>query len=207
MRLSSDVINRSEQRNNPLGEREIVLRGLAIPSIEHLSVTRDQFDAIDLSDNRITRIDNFPRLLRLTTLSLSGNNIESFDVKNLVTNVPNLRNLVLTNNKVTGLQAIANIGSAWSHLEFLTLVGNPVVRREHYRLYTVVKIPSLKVLDFVKVKEKERDCARRLEVSAVGAVLEGDVRLESKEWGGNIVMSETKQRNINITIKEVYILL
>jgi len=204
MRLSADVINRSEQRNNPLGEREIVLRGLAIPSIEHLSVTRDQFDAIDLADNRITRIDNFPRLLRLTSLSLSGNNIESFDVRNLVTNVPNLRNLVLTNNKVTGLHEVANIGSAWKQLEFLTLVGNPVVRREHYRLYTILKIPTLRVLDFVKVKETERNCARRLEISAAGAELEGDVRLESQEWEKDVVMSEKKQRNLNLSIKEVF---
>lgn len=204
MRLSADVINQSEQRSNPLGEREIILRGLAIPSIEHLSVTRDQFDAIDLADNRLTRIDNFPRLFRLTSLSLSGNNIESFDISNLAMNIPNLRNLVLTCNKVSSLQDIASIGCSFKKLDFLALVGNPVVRREHYRLYAILKIPTLRILDFVRVQEKERNCARRLEISASGAALEGDVRLEAKKSERDLLWNKIKHRNKNLSIKEVF---
>jgi U2 small nuclear ribonucleoprotein A' len=126
MRLSADIISQSEQRSNALGEREIILRGLAIPAIEHLGATRDHFDAIDFADNRITRVENFPRLLRLSSLFLSGNSIESIDSKNLKTNVPNLKNLVLTNNRISGLHEIGNVAEACSQLEFLTLTGNPV---------------------------------------------------------------------------------
>ena len=46
MRLSAELLGSAEQRTNPLGEREIVLRGLAIPAIEHLAVTRDAVDAM-----------------------------------------------------------------------------------------------------------------------------------------------------------------
>ena len=52
--------------------------------------------------------------------------------------------------------------------------------RQHYRLYTINKIPTLKVLDFTKVKEAEREKAKRLAMSAAGAALEGDVRLEAR---------------------------
>eukprot|EP00339_Tiarina_fusa_P003991 CAMPEP_0117057576 /NCGR_PEP_ID=MMETSP0472-20121206/39997_1 /TAXON_ID=693140 ORGANISM="Tiarina fusus, Strain LIS" /NCGR_SAMPLE_ID=MMETSP0472 /ASSEMBLY_ACC=CAM_ASM_000603 /LENGTH=104 /DNA_ID=CAMNT_0004774565 /DNA_START=38 /DNA_END=352 /DNA_ORIENTATION=- len=90
MRLSAELLGSSEQRTNPLGEREIVLRGLAIPAIEHLGVTRDAFDAMDFSDNRLGRLDNFPRLHRLSSLKLSGNVVTSVDSKNLSKNVPNL---------------------------------------------------------------------------------------------------------------------
>ena len=41
-------------------------------------------------------------------------------------------------------------------------------------------MPTLKVLDFVKVKEAEREKAKRLAMSAAGAALESDVRLEAR---------------------------
>lgn len=126
MRLSADIISQSEQRSNPLGERELVLRGLAIPAIEHLGATRDLFDTIDFADNRITRLENFPRLLRLNSLLLSGNSIESIDVKNIKSNIPNITNLALTDNRISGLHEIGNLGDACPKLEFLTLTGNPV---------------------------------------------------------------------------------
>jgi hypothetical protein len=39
----------------------------------------------------------------------------------------------------------------------------------------------LKVLDFIKVKDEERERAMRLAKSAVGAALEGDVQAEARE--------------------------
>lgn len=181
MRLSADIISQAEQRSNPLGEREIVLRGLAIPAIEHLGATRDLFDTIDFADNRITRLENFPRLTRLSSLFLSGNSIESIDAKNLKTNVPNLTNLVLTDNRISGLHEIENIAMACNKLLYLTLMGNPVTKRQHYRLYTIHKIPTLKVLDFVKIKQSEREKANRLATSAAGAALESDVQIEARD--------------------------
>ena len=131
MRLSAELIGSSQQRTNDLGEREIVMRGLAIPAIEHLGVTRDAFDAMDLSDNRLTRLENFPRLNRLSSLYLSGNVIETIDANNLGKNVANLIHLDLSNNKLSSLFEVANLGSACQKLEILNLDGNSVTRKSH----------------------------------------------------------------------------
>lgn len=133
MRLSAEIISQSEQRSNALGEREIVLRGLAIPAIEHLATTRDLFETIDLTDNRLVRLDNFPRLNRLSSILLSGNSIESIDGQNLEKNVPNLINLDLSHNRINGLHEVANISSGCPKLEHLTLIGNPVTSEYNER--------------------------------------------------------------------------
>ena len=126
MRLSADILHTAEQRTNPLGEREIILRSLTIPSIEHLSVTRDAFDAIDLSNNHITKLENFPRLQRLTSLYLGGNVVESVDGRNLKKNLPELRHLVLTGCGIRGWNVLGELGAGCPKLESLSLVGNPV---------------------------------------------------------------------------------
>lgn len=68
----------------------------------------------------------FSRLLRLSSLFLSNNVIESVDSKNLVRNAPGLTNLVLTGNRISGLHEVTNIAAGCPKLEFLTLMGNPV---------------------------------------------------------------------------------
>ncbi|CAB9501185.1 U2 small nuclear ribonucleoprotein A [Seminavis robusta] len=179
MRLSSEILSQAEQRTNVLDERELVLRGLAIPAIEHLAVTRDAFDTIDFCDNRLLRLENFPRLSRLSSLICSGNLIESFDHKNIQTNTPNWTNLVLSENRISSLHEVAKLGEACPKLQFLSLVGNPVTKRQHYRLYIIHRIPSLKTLDYVKITTSERDRAKRLANSAAGAALESDVQKEA----------------------------
>lgn len=131
MRLSANILHSAEQRTNPIGEREIILRSLAIPAIEHLAVTRDQFDTIDLSNNYISRIENFPRLERLTCLYLHDNNVTYVDRMNLKKNVPNLTTVVLTGNGVTGWNVINDLGQGCPKLEYLSLVGNPITSKCH----------------------------------------------------------------------------
>lgn len=181
MRLSAEILSQAEQRPNPLGERELVLRGLAIPAIEHLAVTRDAFDAMDFSDNRLLRLENFPRLERLTSLCCAGNLIESLDASNMKKNTPNLTSMTLSYNRISALHEVGNLGTACSKLEFLSLAGNPVTKRQHYRLYAIHRIPSLKVLDFVRITASERDRAERLANSAAGAALESDVQQEANQ--------------------------
>jgi U2 small nuclear ribonucleoprotein A' len=126
MRLSAELLGSAEQRTNPLGEREILLRGLAIPALEHLGVTQDAFDTMDFTDNRLTRLDNVPRLLRLSSLLLASNLIDSLDHANLSKNAPRLKYLELSYNQIGSLLEISNLGKACSKLEFLSLTGNPV---------------------------------------------------------------------------------
>ena len=52
--------------------------------------------------------------------------------------------------------------------------------RQHYRLYTIKQIPSLKTLDYTKITKSEREKAERLANSAAGAALESDVQGEGK---------------------------
>lgn len=148
MRLSANILQSAEQRTNPLSEREIVLRSLAIPSIEHLAVTRDQFDAIDLSNNHLTTLDNFPKLERLTSLYLGGNGIGSVDARNLGRNVPNLNLLVLTGNAVKGWNVVGDIGVGCPKLEFLSLVGNPVTSKlcDFFRYFIKILLVLLLIL-------------------------------------------------------------
>lgn len=88
--------------------------------------------------------------------------------------------MILSGNGVKGWNVIGDLGTGCPKLEFLSLVGNPVTRRQHYRLYTIHKIPTLKVLDFQKVKQSERERAERLATSAAGAAMEADARLEAR---------------------------
>lgn len=135
MRLSANILQSAEQRTNPIGEREIILRSLAIPVIEHLAVTRDQFDTIDLSNNYISRIENFPRLERLACLYLNGNSVTYVDRMNLKKNVPNLTTVILTGNGVSGWNVINDLGLGCPKLEYLSLVGNPITSKCHHALY------------------------------------------------------------------------
>jgi len=129
MRLSAEILSQAEQRPNPLEERELILRGLAIPAIEHLAVTRDAFDAIDFSDNRLLRLENFPRLLRLSSLMCAGNLIESLDAPNMKKNIPNIKALTLSYNRISALHEVSNLATACPKLEFLSMVGNPVTSK------------------------------------------------------------------------------
>lgn len=81
----------------------------------------------------------------------------------------------------TILQSAAMIASH-SSLIFNTIFTSTILSgKQHYRLYTLNKIPTLKVLDFIKVKQTERDKAARLAMSAAGAALEGDVQIEARD--------------------------
>ena len=74
-RLSTDLILRSPQYMNACDEYEIDLRGNKIGAIENLGGTENQFDSIDLSDIDIVKLEGFPLLPRLKTLTLNHNRV------------------------------------------------------------------------------------------------------------------------------------
>lgn len=153
MRITAELLSQAEQRTNPDQQRELVLREYGIPAIENMGVVvamagsaaiggehgaggpigssnnnnvNDPFDAWDLSNNRLSRLDNFPRLSRLSHLFCAGNLIETIDAKNIAKNVPNLASLTLSYNAISSLAEIINLAQACPKLEFLALTGNPV---------------------------------------------------------------------------------
>jgi U2 small nuclear ribonucleoprotein A' len=66
---------------------------------------QDAFDCIDLSDNEIKKLENFPRLNRLRMLLLNNNYVTRFQ-DDLADSITNLEYLILTGNKVSQLGEI-----------------------------------------------------------------------------------------------------
>jgi U2 small nuclear ribonucleoprotein A' len=101
-RLTAELISHSHQYMSCVKMYEIDLKGNKIAQIENLGATeasdsssfspcapshpaqhnpQNQFDSIDLSDNAITLLQGFPRLLRLKQLLLNNNRIMRIDRK------------------------------------------------------------------------------------------------------------------------------
>ncbi|CAN1234595.1 U2 small nuclear ribonucleoprotein A' [Linum perenne] len=160
VRLTADLIWNSPHFFNAIKERELDIRGNKIPVIENLGATEDQFDTIDLSDNEIVKLENLPFLNRLGTLILNNNRITRISPI-LGEFLPKLHTLVLTNNRLVNLVEIDPLASL-PKLQYLSLLDNNITKRPNYRLYVIFKLKSLRVLDFKKVKAKERAEAESL---------------------------------------------
>uniref|UniRef100_A0A8C9RWZ2 Small nuclear ribonucleoprotein polypeptide A' n=1 Tax=Scleropages formosus TaxID=113540 RepID=A0A8C9RWZ2_SCLFO len=79
-------------------------------------------------------------------------------------------------------------------LTLLSLLRNPVTNKKHYRLYVINKIPQLRVLDFQKVKLKERQEAEKMFKGKRGAQLAKDIAKRSKTFtpGATLQMEKRK---------------
>jgi U2 small nuclear ribonucleoprotein A' len=115
---------------------------------------QDQHDAIDLTDNSIITLGNFPLLKRLHTLLLANNRIASIS-PSLSLSVPNLRTLILTNNNVAELGDLEPLKDLKA-LQYLSLLGNPVREKKWYREWLAWRLPGLRVLDFQRIRDKVR---------------------------------------------------
>ncbi|KAJ8536137.1 hypothetical protein K7X08_034538 [Anisodus acutangulus] len=154
VRLTADLIWKSPHFFNAIRERELDLRGNKIPVIENLGATEDQFDTIDLSDNEIVKLENFPYLNRLGTILMNNNRITRIN-PNIGEFLPKMHTLILTSNRLTNLVEIDPLASL-PKLTFLSLLDNNITKRPNYRLYVIHRLKSLRLLDFRKVKQKER---------------------------------------------------
>ncbi|KAI7986916.1 U2 small nuclear ribonucleoprotein A' [Camellia lanceoleosa] len=123
-------------------------------------IESDQFDTIDLSDNEIVNLENFPYLNRLGTLLVNNNRITRIN-PSIGKFMLKLHTLVLTNNRLTNLVEIDPLASL-TKLQFPSLLDNNITKKPNYRLYVIHKLKSLHVLDFKKVKHKERIEAHNL---------------------------------------------
>jgi U2 small nuclear ribonucleoprotein A' len=161
MRLTLELLQQANQTLNAANERQILLRGCKIPNIENLGGTNDAYESIDLSDNDLIKLDNFPPLKRLHTLLLMNNRISRI-AEDCFTPLPNIRAVVLTGNKLEKLVDLDPL-TKLTTLERLSLMENPVTKVKHYRPYMISKSSkSLRILDFNRIKDKERKAAALL---------------------------------------------
>ncbi|KAI1820820.1 L domain-like protein [Xylaria intraflava] len=159
MRLTAELLQNSPSWLNALKERELNLRGHRIPAIENLGVAGPQ-DAIDLVDNDIQVLGNFPLSPRIHTLLLARNRVSSIQLT-LANSIPNLMNLQLESNNLSELADLDPLAS-FRRLTHLVLRDNPVTKKEHYRYWILWRCPSVRFLDYVKVKDAERQHAKEL---------------------------------------------
>ncbi|XP_029679469.1 probable U2 small nuclear ribonucleoprotein A' [Formica exsecta] len=157
VKLTPELIEQSMQYINPVRDRELDLRGYKIPTIENLGATLDQFDTIDFSDNDIRKLDGFPLLKRIQTMFFNNNRIVRI-ADGLEHCIPNLQTLMLTGNMIQELGDLEPL-TQLKNLTSLCLLQNPVSAKPHYRQYVVYRFPQLKLLDFRKIKTKERETA------------------------------------------------
>jgi len=179
-RLSADLVLRAPSRINPLNERELDLRGNKIPAIENLGATQDQYDTIDFSDNEIGKLEDFPLLNRIRSLIFHNNHITKI-APNLSESLPNIESLLLINNRIVNLSDLDSL-SDLSSLRYLSLLDNVVSKKPNYRLYVINKLPELKVLDFRKIKRKEREDAAKLFGQPVKKVKKGKKAATAKTF-------------------------
>ncbi|KAJ7356992.1 leucine-rich repeat-domain-containing protein [Mycena olivaceomarginata] len=166
MKLTPELLAQASSTLNPIKERQLDLRGYKIPAIENLGVTRDQHDAIDFTDNSIVTLGNLPLLKRLNTLLLANNKVSHIS-PSIHISVPNLATLVLTNNNFTELGDLEPLKEL-RHLKYVSLLGNPVREKKWYREWLAWRLPGLRVLDFQRIRDKERQAAKALFVTAEG---------------------------------------
>lgn len=191
MRLTEAVLLRSPQITNPLGERELDLRGNGLTLLDEapLAQLNDSFDVIDLTDNNLTAIEYVPEMKRLTTLIAHRNRLQRVSLSSVL-RVPNLHTFVADDNAFTSLDQLVVFGKL-KHLERISLGGsNRVSQHEHYRQFLIYLCPKLKLINFQRVLQTER-----VATVALSATFEKLVRQASGAAAMNMTLSlDTKVR-------------
>jgi len=114
---------------------------MGVEQIENLGATKDRFDCIDLTENEIGRLENFPKLYRLATLMLANNRIARIaDGFGLM--VPNLAALNMSGNRLSTLSDLLPLARL-KKVSMLSLLSNAVTKRPNYRAFVINMLPSL----------------------------------------------------------------
>ncbi|KAJ2610372.1 U2 snRNP complex subunit [Coemansia sp. RSA 1365] len=161
MKLTADLISNSPTYINAIKEFELDLSGSHIALVENLGATRDLYDAINLCNNTVRILGNFPNLQRLQSIYIADNRVSSIE-RELATHLPQLHTLVLSNNDIAELVDLEPLRE-FKELQYLSLVNNPVAFKPYTRLWCIWRFSdSLRVLDFERITLAERNEARKL---------------------------------------------
>lgn len=158
--LTPKIVADAPRYLNGIKQREILLRGHQAVKIEHLGIVQNLVQSIDLSDNLIEHLGNFPRLTRTVSLLVTNNRIRTIDPQ-LGTKLPLLQSLSLSHNRIDSLAELRAL-LLLPKLEYFALDNNPISQHPYYRLYILWLAPQIRVLDFERVRDSERDQAKKL---------------------------------------------
>lgn len=123
-------------------------------------------------------MDGFPYLKRIKTLFFNNNRIIRIS-DGLEHCIPNLETLMLTGNMLQELGDLDPLIQLKS-LTSLCLLQNPVSAKPQYRQYCIYRIPQLRLLDFRKIKEKERVAAAEYFKSKRGKEMAREISKKAK---------------------------
>uniref|UniRef100_A0A3B4DQA9 Leucine rich repeat containing 9 n=1 Tax=Pygocentrus nattereri TaxID=42514 RepID=A0A3B4DQA9_PYGNA len=148
-----------------------------IEGLEHCPLLEE----LSLNHNNISSLDGVCKLQRLTRLSVNSNKLQCLDAS-VLEHLPNLHFLSAERNRISSLHGVQRSRSLFElyvgnnnistsrdiyHLKALTsliildLYGNPLVEKlEHYRVYVIFHLPSLKALDGIAVEVSECENAK-----------------------------------------------
>jgi hypothetical protein len=119
---------------------------------------------LDLSFNRIKRIEGLDALVRLRELSLAANEIEELS-GGLDALAASLETLSLGRNKLATVPQLLRLRK-FARLTSLSLAGNPMPTAE-YTSYALAHLPGLRYLDFRLVEDSARRTARAEHATSV----------------------------------------
>ncbi|KAL6939402.1 hypothetical protein ACO0RG_003239 [Hanseniaspora osmophila] len=149
-------------------EKCIVLRDLELENdnitlTSNLKLISAGTSVIDMTNNSFHEVPDFSDNSDCETLLLSRNLISYVDCAALP---KNLQNLQLAHNQIKSLNQFRNWkSSAPTNMTNLSLQGNDICFMADYRLYIIAAFPRLKILDFHKISDFERQKAKQLDLS------------------------------------------
>jgi len=129
-----------------------------------------KLEELNLSYNRITKIENLDHLTKLTVLSLSGNNIS--ELKNL-DNSSQLQAFYISHNEITDINQIFYL-KRFKYLQCMELSSNPAT--DDNRQLIVDQFPKLMYLDnkYITAEERSLPFETNDELSLAGSEVLGD---------------------------------
>ena len=167
MRLTQPLLQDCVVYQNALKESSVNLDHLGLVDA-NISITDDIYRCINLQSNILSQLI-VPSFQRLTTLLLSNNKLTKVIIK-----APNLRIISLNGNL---FRDIDDVDISSKVLTNMTLHDTPLETIEHYRLLVIRKFPSLHILDYHKIKQRERLSTVSIDTNIVEQEPVEDVRL------------------------------
>lgn len=120
---------------------------------------------LDLTNNELTEFPNLRDNKDIHTLLLSRNQISQLNGDYLP---HHLTHLVICNNNIISFEQLNGLQNSPKSLRSLQLRGNSVVHLEGYREYVLRLVPNLRILDYTRVTDQERERSKKVDLSDGG---------------------------------------